>query len=526
LNAVVTVEFLLGERTRSNSFSGDSTLEQVDGDWLIVWGKQIERARGLLIGAVAVFMLLSVALYNGYPTLFSDTGAYLLTGTTFVAFPPVRAPGYSIFTRLTSLETSAWFTILAQALIVVYVLRETCDFFIEDDRKVADFFLLASVSALTLFTSLPWLASLLMPDVFAGVVFLSAFLLVFAGNLRLIQRILLAAILMISISAHMSLLPIAILFTVAAVALKFVVLKSEAGLAAKPVLVWLLVPIILSAVTTAALNRDMGLGFQVSPSRNDFILARLFGDGLAGDFLRQNCPSPQLAISCKYISTLPTTQDDFLFGGVMYRDLHQHPLEIDRIVRGTLLAYPMRFVASSTRETLRQLIAFRTGDEILTGGAWRWNYQAMQQVFPDEFSAFQNCKEIRGRLLPLANFAGTLDSKIFWLSALACMILAWTDRFERVNKLFYAAILFLVINAAICASLSGVYDRYQGRVVWLMPFCLTAYACCFVREWMQAGVREETACEQYQYDSPLPVDTGSAAGLEQISFTSEVREES
>jgi hypothetical protein len=479
----------------------------------------------LSISAVAVFLLLSVALYNGYPTLFSDTGSYLLTGTTFVAFPPVRAPGYSIFTRWTSLEASAWWTILAQALIVIYVLRETCDYFIEDDRKVADLCLLASVSALALLTSLPWFVSLLMPDVFAGVVFLSAFLLVFAARLRLTQKISLAAILMISVSTHMSLLPISILFAAAAIALKFVV-QPRGEISLKPVLAWLLVPVILSAITTAALNREMGLGFRVSPSRNDFMLARLFGEGLAGDFLRKNCPSPQFAVSCQYVSNLPATQEDFLFRGVMYREMIQHPDEMDRIVRGTLLAYPARFVASSARETLRQLIVFRTGDDIRTYGAWRWNYQAMQQVFPAEFSAFQNSRLLTGRMLPLANIAAALDSKIFWLSTLACIILAWMDRYERVNKLFYAAILFLVINAAICASLAGVYDRYQSRVVWLMPFCLTAYACCFVKESMQANVREGTAYEQFQYDAPLPVDTGAAAGLEQISFTSEVREES
>ncbi len=496
----------------------------VIGDSLSVSGKLIERARPLLISAAAVFLLLSVALYNGYPTLFSDTGAYLLTGTTFVAFPPVRAPGYSIFTRWTSFEASAWWTILAQALIVVYVLRETCEYFIEDDRKAADLCLLASVSVLALLTSLPWLVSLLMPDVFAGVVFLSMFLLAFADRLRLIERISLAAILMISVSAHMSLLPISILFSAAAVALKFFV-QPPGKVSLKPVLAWLLVPVILSAITTAALNREMGLGFRISPSRNDFVLARLFGDGLAGDFLRKTCPSPQFAVSCKYISDLPATQEDFLFRGVMYHDLIQHPDEMDRIVRGTLLAYPAKFVASSARETLRQLTAFRTGDEIRTYGAWRWNYQAMQQVFPAEFSAFRNSRLLTGRMLPLVNTAAALDSKIFWLSTLACIILAWRDRYERVNKLFYAAILFLVINAAICASLSGVYDRYQSRVVWLMPFCLTAYACCFVKESIKVSAREGPAYEQFQYDSPLPVDTGASAGLEQISFTSEVREE-
>src|SRR5271156_1028081 len=88
----------------------------------------IDRARPLLFGGLAICMLLSIALYNGYPTIFSDTGSYLLTGKLFVAFVPFRAPGYSMFTRVTSLGTSAWFTIAMQAIIVVYVLYEACDY--------------------------------------------------------------------------------------------------------------------------------------------------------------------------------------------------------------------------------------------------------------------------------------------------------------------------------------------------------------------------------------------------------------
>ena len=52
----------------------------------------------------------------------------------------------------------------------------------------------------------------LMPDVFAGVMFLCAYLLVYASELRLARRILLATILTFSIAAHSSLFPIAALY--------------------------------------------------------------------------------------------------------------------------------------------------------------------------------------------------------------------------------------------------------------------------------------------------------------------------
>ena len=41
---------------------------------------------------------------------------------------------------------------------------------------------------------------------------------------------------------------------------------------------------------------------------------------------------------------------------------------------------------------------------------------------------------------------------------------------------------FLAINAAVCATFAGVFDRYQSRVAWLVPFCLMAYVCAGLKE--------------------------------------------
>src|SRR4029077_9032664 len=128
---------------------------------------------------------------------------------------------YSVFTRLTSQGISPWFTIVAQAVIVVYVLRETCNYLVCGKRKLRDYCLLAAICVLAALTSLPWVVSQLMPDVFAGVLFLSAFLLAFAAELRAIQKILLAVIFTISVSAHTSLFPIGVLLVAALPARSF-----------------------------------------------------------------------------------------------------------------------------------------------------------------------------------------------------------------------------------------------------------------------------------------------------------------
>src|SRR5579862_2680053 len=112
--------------------------------------------RSLLFGSVGAALFLWVAAYNGYPTVYPDTGGYLYTSLFFIAIPPFRAPGYSVFIRLTGLGTSAWFTVAVQAILVVIVLFEICKYVVGGDPKFRDQCLLAIACALAALTSLPW----------------------------------------------------------------------------------------------------------------------------------------------------------------------------------------------------------------------------------------------------------------------------------------------------------------------------------------------------------------------------------
>ena len=449
--------------------------------------------RSLLFGALAASLLLWVALYNGYPTVYPDTGSYIYTGAFRIAVPPFRSPGYSVFLELTSLGASAWFTIIAQAVAVVVVLYETCKFLIGGESRFRDHCLLAFVCVLAALTSLPWETSLLMPDIFAGLVFLTAFLLAFNARLRLAERFALAAILTVSVSTHASLLPIAAAFVATLLASALVVPKLTGSPlrgthSAMSVFLWLIVPLIASGLWTASLNSKMGLGFKVSVSGNEFLLGRLFGDGLAGDYLRENCPTRQF-VACRHLNTLPKTPEEFLFWNPLLPDLDGNEEEISQIVRGTLAAYPLRFAWISGKQTLRQLVTLRTGNEVrdYALNAPNSNAEVIQQVFPGDFHAFSTSRLIRGRLVPLTDAVAAIDTAVFWLSLIACIILARTHRREKLNGFFYSALIFLILNAAVCATFAGVYDRYQSRVAWIVPLCFASYVCCLVRNRKRAN---------------------------------------
>ena len=433
-------------------------------------------------------MLLWVAWYNGYPTVYPDTGSYLFTGAFHRALPPYRSPAYSSFQELSSLGTTAWYIVLAQAILVAFVLWETCKHVIGGSAKARGGIFFAIVCGLAALTSLPWVASQLMPDVFAGVAFLCAYLVAFAGELSLMERAALAAVMALAVAAHMSLFPITAIFVALLVISRLVGWRPDAPTSVKTPSVitmaaWLLMPILAAGYWTASLNQKMGLGFRVSVSGNEFFLASLFGKGLAGDYLRESCPTKSYA-ACRYLGSLPKTPEQFLFWSPVLPAMNKNGDEMVEVLQGTIEAHPVRFAVHSTEDTLQQLVSLRTGDEIRasTLHAPNTNGLVILQVLPGDAGAFVNDKQSRDRMNMLTWIAGMLDVAVFWLSAAGCVYFAWRDGSEKVNTLFFTAIAFLVINAAICATLAGVYDRYQSRVAWVVPLCLAFYAVAAIRE--------------------------------------------
>jgi hypothetical protein len=172
-------------------------------------------------------------------------------------------------------------------------------------------------------------------------------------------------------------------------------------------------------------------------------------------------------------------------------ELKGHDDEVDSIVHGTIFAYPRRFVVSSAKQTLLQLAALRTGGNMRLQIPGDWNYYDILRVLPGDFKAFWISRQFSDRLFPLTDAIAPVHTTIFWLSVAACPLLAWIGRSARINKFLISAILFLVINAAVCGALAGVYDRYQSRVAWIMPLCLTAYICCLIKEWKRGPSRQD-----------------------------------
>lgn len=136
-------------------------------------------SRAFVFGT-AVYLMLWVAIFNGYPTVYDDTGEYLS-----ISFTPWQSPYrsiiYGFFIRLASWGITPWLIILAQSAITIYVLRAVFEYVVQ--KRIASnsgrYFFPGLVVFLTLATSLPWFVGQLMPDVFTALAFLIVFLLLY-----------------------------------------------------------------------------------------------------------------------------------------------------------------------------------------------------------------------------------------------------------------------------------------------------------------------------------------------------------
>ena len=149
----------------------------------------------------AALMMAWPAFYNGYPLLYPDSMTYLEDGRVVAravflhqlsGYYGMRSFLYSMAILPLHQNVTPWPVVAFQALLTAWVLWLVVRSLL---RRNTEAYYLALVAALSIGTSLSWYASLVMPDILGPVLYLCAFLLVFArGSLSPWERVGLLAI--------------------------------------------------------------------------------------------------------------------------------------------------------------------------------------------------------------------------------------------------------------------------------------------------------------------------------------------
>lgn len=437
-----------------------------------------ERARTVLAAATIVaftVVLLLPALFNGYPILFSDTADYLLRSETLLP-SPIRAPGYAFWLRFASAGATLWLPIIAQSLMLAALVWQTVRVF-GRPRPVAA---LGAAVALTIATSIGWVSSKAMPDVFVAMVILGLYLLAchWSASSALARAFAIAAV---AIGATMHLTN---------------ALVGGAVLAAILVLRWrdrhdramrqamLSAALVLIAATIATRSYESVRRDRTQQPFNGsmFVLSHLVETGLAEQLLQERCASEQFAL-CPVRDTLTRQVEMFVWRpetSPRWFVLHDDPAlireETMHLLGGIVRHHPFALAASIVDYTARQLVTFRVNDEI-----WRHrNRTEVQRVIarmypndlPEQERARQQENTLRQPWTPLVHLIAFLAAAAFSLVMLRREWIA--GRVSAMNAAGFHAIVWitLVANAAICANLASVFSRYQSRVSWLLPFAV------------------------------------------------------
>lgn len=435
---------------------------------------------GVLSLLGATLLLTASALYNGAPLLYADSIDYLLHGgaaarALIEGVHPDWWSTRSFFYALAILPLHAyvttWPVVIAQSLVTAWAVWLTLRTSLHRPGALA---FLACIALLTAFSTVSWFTSYVMPDIFAALLVLGAFLLHSAWpTLSTRERIGLCALVWFAIVSHASHLLLAVGLCLALV-ISELIRGARVGR-------WMptlrLGSLIAAAVASTLLLHSALLGeASLSGKRPVFLLARVIADGTGRAYLRARCPGLDVAI-CDYVDRLPDNVRDVLWseGSIwgsspaeVRRRLRDEELEV---VIGAVRSDPLGQLRASAGNAWRQLETF---------GLWGSYFPdpyivaRIHEALPRAADTFFDTRQGSGRLhegpIGRVHRIGVGVSLAVILAAGILLGRGWN---ERLAALVGSVALGVVCNAIITGALSNVEDRYQARVVWLVP--LVAY---------------------------------------------------
>ena len=416
------------------------------------------------------------AFYNQYVMLYSDSLLYLEQSIRLI--PTVDRPiGYAYFIRATTWQSTMWMVIFFQGLIASLLIYHTLKTVLINTvfKKVYHFF---AICLLTFFTTVGWYVSLLMPDIFTSFLILAVFNTLFGRN-NLIKYIFYSTVIIFAILSHSSNIPILALILIVTwlillLSKRFAEIRKKA--LAGSIIIFAV--FVCTLVYLVKYNYDHFHKAQLSTTTGIFFFARLIDTGIIESYTKENCDQKELRI-CMYKDSIPKSSQDFLWNvnGIFYKmgGWSNYQEESKLIVKDILFTpkYYGTILSDFSLSTFKQLTKFQLGGDLLNSQTEQWLpvYESAKKYFPRN--------EIKREYYDSRQFKEKMgfeffNSVLYFVVFCSLMIIAFVlYRYKIENKMFLLlAIVFsgVFFNAAVCANLSNIINRYQARVIWLIPF--------------------------------------------------------
>ena len=421
---------------------------------------------------LSTLLLLWVALYNGFPVVYSDTSTYLASGFELET-PSDRPITYGLFIMLTSLHgLSLWLTAALQSFMLAYILF----LLFKHVANVRHYPVVAFIAILILsaFTSLPWISGMLLADVFTSISIFTLFLVVFVKDLSKAEKIMLYSFFVLSNAMHLSHVMINVLLLISVLILSRIKTIKEYFVSVKPKHLLLLLGISLSGILV--------MSSAMSKSKHIFYMGRMVENGILKQYLDENCATHDYKI-CAYKDSLPPNADRFLW------DFKNSPVykmggwkackdEFNEIISETIKQpkYLKLHVLASLKGTTEQLSTFAIGEGNIGFGKETPLYERVQK-YTNNIGQYAASKQTNDTLSQAFGFFNSTNTIAVYGSLVLLLVMVIVKPLRR--RLTHVQVMLIVFtllgifyNDFICASLSTVANRFACRVMWMVPFVL------------------------------------------------------
>lgn len=423
-----------------------------------------DRAVGAICFAVACFILLAPAIWNGFPLLQWDSGGYIAR-----AFEPYLVPSRSViygYFAAFSWPLNYWPVAIIQSATAAFVLSLALRVFGLGKHPYA---LPVIVGILCVATTLPWIAGNILTDIFAGLSVVGLHLLVAEDDkLTRIERGALVVVVAFAVASHSATFAILLgLLTLAAIV--FVITRrfaSSRGLTHGAA------AIVLGVILTLAANFAIERRIMWTPGGYGIVFGRMLEAGIVHRYLDDHCPHPALRL-CAHRRELPRNADAFLWGEGLFNDLGRFKglgSEMRAIVLGSLRAYPVMQIKEAIKATALQLVSVASGEGV-RNDMWH-TYAIIQEHTPAAVPAMRAARQQKGEIGFETMNRLHVPVALLSMALLPVLILFGIARpaFADLSRLGATIVAAILLNAVVCGMLANPHDRYGARLAWIALF--------------------------------------------------------
>lgn len=418
----------------------------------------------LRLAAVALpLLMIAPAFWNGYPLLQWDTGGYLARWYEGYLVPS-RSTVFGLYLHYGE-NFGFWINLALQSLATLWLLQLTLRVL----GLMRTFRFVAISLTLILSTALPWLASMLLTDIFAGLSVLSLFVLVIGGQrISLPEKISLFVFTAFAAATHSATLGVLLGLCIAGwMARPFLRHRLPlAGLAQASL------TIVAGALMLMSANHALSGKWAWTPGGYGVAFGRMMQDGIVARYLGDHCPRERFKL-CPYRNELPATADEFLWGNSMFNALGRFEgmnEEMGYIVVHSLAEYPAWQAGAALKAMEEQLLHVATGE-----GTTVWiphTYGIIERYIPSQVAPMRAARqqhwELNFEIINRLHVPVALGSMLALVGLLAHALA--NRRLDDLTLLAATVTLALLGNAFICGVISGPHDRYGARMVWVATF--------------------------------------------------------